>query len=72
MAMELLHELAAHPLPLTVKDEAVAEQIRLLRAANFVAAVTSPPGSSAPFASIFSITRRGREALRLDRQRSMA
>ena len=66
MAMELLQALDGRSLPLTVKDEAVVEQLRWLRAANFITAVISNAGAARPFATVLSITRRGREALRLE------
>jgi hypothetical protein len=72
MAMELLHELGHRYLPITVKDEVVVEQLRLLRSANFISAVMSEKGASRPFATVFCLTKRGREALRLDRQSESA
>lgn len=66
MAMELLQALAGQALPLTVKDDAVVEQLRWLRAANFITAVISTAGAAQPFGTVLSITRRGREALRLE------
>ena len=46
MAMELLQALDGRSLPLTVKDEAVVEQLRWLRAANFITAVISNAGAA--------------------------
>lgn len=66
MAMALLQALARQSLPLTVKDEAVVEQLRWLRAANFITAVISPAHASQAFGTVLSITRRGREAIRLE------
>jgi len=68
MAMEILRELATQRLPLTVKDEAVVDQIRLLRAADLVASLTSAPGSTEPFGTVFCLTKRGREALKPEAQ----
>lgn len=72
MAMELLQALAGQALPLTVKDEAVVDQLRLLRAARFITAVVSAPGAAQCFATVLSITRRGREALALEQPAQQA
>ncbi|APW39230.1 hypothetical protein RD110_20090 [Rhodoferax koreense] len=72
MAMALLRELASQSLPLTVRDPYVVEQLRWLRAANFIAAVTSPPDAGQPFGTVFSLTKRGREALTLEQRAKAA
>jgi hypothetical protein len=64
MAIELLREIAVTRLPTTFRDSDTVDQIRLLRAAELLAAVTSPPQARAPFASVLCITAKGRALLR--------
>lgn len=65
MALELLRELAAQRLPITVRDPILVDRIRLLRRTECIAALTSPIGSEHPFATVLCVTKRGREALEL-------
>jgi hypothetical protein len=63
MTLELLRTFAATHLPTTVTDNATIDQIRILRAADCLAAMTSPPRSPAPFASVLCITAKGRRLI---------
>jgi hypothetical protein len=64
MTIELLRELASTRLPATYRDEATVDRIRLLRAADYLAAVTSPPRAEAPFATVLCLTTSGRALLK--------
>ena len=63
MTLELLRSFAAARLPVVIRDNAVIDQIRILRAAGCLAAMTSSPGSPTPFASVLCITAKGRSLL---------
>ena len=63
MTIELLRDIAATRLPTTFRDTETVDKIRLLRAADLVAAITSPPRAQAPFASVLCITANGRALL---------
>ena len=63
MTIELLRDIAATRLPRTFRDTETVDKIRLLRASDLVAAITSPPRAQAPFASVLCITAKGRALL---------
>ncbi|MDF1485318.1 hypothetical protein PY257_09030 [Ramlibacter sp. H39-3-26] len=64
MSLELLREIAAKPLPLTVTDVRDIDRLRVLRAADLVAALLSAPGVEiGAFARVLAITPQGHEAL---------
>ena len=46
MAMDMLRQLAGSPLPATFRTAAEIDQIKLLRAAGLVIAVTQAPSST--------------------------
>jgi hypothetical protein len=64
MTIELLRELASKRLPATYRDDETVDRIRLLRAADYLAAVTSPPRAQAPFATVLCLTASGRALLK--------
>ena len=67
MAMDMLRQLAGSPLPATFRTAAEIDQIKLLRAAGLVIALTpaDPPTLSerADAAHVLAITEKGREEL---------
>jgi hypothetical protein len=63
MPIELLSEIAHQKLPVVLKDRAQVEQLRVLRDAGHVMALTSPPAARQPFANVLALTREGRNAL---------
>lgn len=66
MAMELLRELAALQLPVTITKVEHVDMVRVLRASGHIACTMSAPGSGEPFARVLAITREGRAALALE------
>ena len=64
--MELLRALSERALPLKITDPIEVDQVRVLRAADAVAVLLSPPGCSAPFAHVLAITKEGRAMLALE------
>ena len=69
MAMDMLRQLAASPLPATFRTAAEIDQIKLLRAAGLVIALTPAPSESSTHsgpsdtAQVFAITEQGRQEL---------
>ncbi len=67
MSMEMLRQLAQRPLPATVDTVAGVDQIRVLRAAGFVAALVmkapDPQGDATHVARVLAVTPAGRRAL---------
>lgn len=70
MAMDMLRQLAASPLPATFRTSEEIDQIKLLRAAGLVIALTPAPLSSlrtlsgtTDAAQVLAITQKGREEL---------
>lgn len=66
MPLELLRELAAMQLPVTVTKIEDIDKARVLRASGHIACTLSAPGSPEPFARVLAITREGRAALALE------
>jgi hypothetical protein len=64
MTIQILREIAGASLPATFRDSDTVDQVRLLRAADYLAAITSPPRAQAPFATVLCITARGRALLK--------
>lgn len=67
--MELLIALSERPLPHTITDPIEVDQVRMLRAADAVAALLSPPCCETPFARVLAITPEGRALLAFDERR---
>ena len=69
MAMDMLRQLAGSPLPATFRTAAEIDQIKLLRAAGLVIALTPAPSELPPLsgrsdaAQVLAITEKGREEL---------
>lgn len=66
MAMDLLRQLAGMPLPATFRTTAEIDQVRILRAAGLVIALTPAVDGSertGALAQVLAITGRGREEL---------
>src|SRR4030095_5639706 len=69
MAMDMLRQLAASPLPATFRMPAEIDQIKLLRAAGLVIALTPAPSNALTLsgtgdaAQMLAITEKGREEL---------
>ena len=69
MAMDMLRQLAGSPLPATFRTRAEIDQIKLLRAAGLVIALTPAPSDpltlsgTSDAAQVLAITEKGREEL---------
>jgi hypothetical protein len=63
MPLELLHRIAGRPLPLTVTDPTEIDQLRVLRAAGYVAVFLPALRAPSGFARVLTITAEGRKAL---------
>jgi hypothetical protein len=69
MAMDMLRQLAGSPLPATFRTPAEIDQIKLLRAAGLVIALTPAPSDpltlagTSDAAQVLAITEKGREEL---------
>ena len=63
MPMEFLRELANKSLPCTVTEECEIDRLRVLRAAGYVAALLSAPGSENQMGRVLAITGAGRKVL---------
>ena len=63
MSLELLRELSSKRLPCTIASESGIDQLRVLRAAGYIAALLPGPGSTSEMGRVLAITRTGREAL---------
>ena len=69
MAMDMLRQLAGSPLPATFRTPEEIDQIKLLRAAGLVIALTPAPSNlltlsgTTDAAQVLAITERGREEL---------
>jgi hypothetical protein len=66
MPIEYLREIAEASLPLTVEEEACIDKLRVLHAANLVAAMLPHPNSGIRYARVLAITPEGRQALASD------
>lgn len=65
MPMELLREIAAGPLPLSVDSESVIDKLRVLEAAGMVLATLPQPGAAGQPAMVREITGLGRATLKV-------
>jgi hypothetical protein len=69
MAMNLLERLATSRLPVTLTSPAEVDQVRILRAAGLVIALTPPPGDPLSscagdrYAQVLALTQKGLEEL---------
>lgn len=66
MSLELLRDLCSSPLPRTITSESTIDQLRILRAAGYIAAFLPAPGSSRKEGRVLAITRSGRIAVAVD------
>lgn len=63
MSLELLRDLCSSPLPRTVTSESAIDQLRILRAAGYIAAFLPAPGSASKEGRVLAVTRSGRSAV---------
>lgn len=63
MSLQLLRDLCRSQLPCTVTSENAIDQLRVLRAAGYIAAFLPAPGSPAKEGRVLAITSTGRSAV---------